>query len=182
MLFKTLSRSLSVLKLDQNIYKEIKNDNSSIYQSIFIITIAGLINVFLFKIHIAPTLTTTVPLHYIFLVWIFFNWYLFSIILNFVANQNNDKTTIKEKKIALTLVGFSNSAEILKILIIFAPNFIILISWGALMLVLASQIIGVKQIYKIEKISTSIGIVVLSYIIQIFSIIALFIFAFKLAN
>ena len=50
------------------------------------------------------------------------------------------------------------------------------------MLVLASQIIGVKQIYKIEKISTSIGIVVLSYIIQIFSIIALFIFAFKLAN
>ena len=100
MLFKTLNRSLSILKLEQNIYKELKDDNSSIYQSALIIITAGLINVFLFKVYISPTLPTTVPLYYVFVIWLFFNWYLFSIILNFVANQNSSKITIKEKKIA----------------------------------------------------------------------------------
>ena len=80
---------------------------------------------------------------------------------------------IYNKNVALSLVGFSYTAEVLKILIIFSPNFIRVISWGALMLVLASQVIGVKEIYKIDKIWTSIGIVILSYITQILFLIAI---------
>ena len=54
------------------------------------------------------------------------------------------------RKLLLSFVGFSNTAEILKLLIVFLPNFIVLISWGVLMLVIASQVVGVKQIYNLK--------------------------------
>jgi hypothetical protein len=79
------------------------------------------------------------------------------------------------------LVGFSNTAEIFKILIIFFPNFIVIISWSILMLVIASQVVGVKQIYKLDKISTAVGVVIASYIAQFFIIGLLVFILIKLA-
>ena len=77
--------------------------------------------------------------------------------------------------------GFSNTAEIFKILIIFFPNFIVIISWSILMLVIASQVVGVKQIYKLDKISTAVGVVIASYIAQFFIIGLLVFILIKLA-
>jgi len=171
MLIQTFLRAFNILKFEKNTYREISQDKFSIYQSGAIMILAALINVLLFKLKVLPNLPNSsnqVPLHYVFLVWIFFNWYVFSLILAFVAEQNSVNQNLKDKKIAFSLVGFSNSAEILKILIIFLPNFIVIISWGVLMLVIASQVVGVKQIYNLEKISTAIGCVILSYIAQIF--------------
>ena len=88
---------------------------------------------------------------------------------------------LKDKKTALSLVGFSNTAEIFKILIILLPNFIVMISWGILMLVIASQVVGVKQIYNLDKISTAVGVVIASYIAQFFIIGLIVFFLIKLA-
>ena len=86
-----------------------------------------------------------------------------------------------KKKIAYSLIGFSNTAEILKILIIIFPNFIVIISWSILMLVIASQVVGIKQIYNLDKISTAVGIVIASYIAQLFIIAFLIIILITLA-
>ena len=173
MLNLTFKRAFKVLKLEKNSYKEISKDSSAIFQSAIIIILAALLNVFLFNKYANPRLPMQIPLAPIFFVWLFFNWYLFSRILNFVSIKFSNSKIIYNKNVALSLVGFSYTAEVLKILIIFSPNFIRVISWGALMLVLASQVIGVKEIYKIDKIWTSIGIVILSYIIQISILIAI---------
>ena len=88
---------------------------------------------------------------------------------------------LKNKKIAYSLVGFSNTAEILKILIILFPNFIVIISWSILMLVIASQVVGIKQIYNFEKIGSAVGIVIVSYIAQFLIIGFLVVLLIKLA-
>ena len=88
---------------------------------------------------------------------------------------------LKNKKIAYSLVGFSNTDEILKILIILFPNFIVIISWSILMLVIASQVVGIKQIYNFEKIGSAVGIVIVSYIAQFLIIGFLVVLLIKLA-
>mgnify|MGYP001240878245 CR=1 FL=1 len=181
MLIKTLQRALSIIKFEGNTYLEIENDKDSIYQSGIVIFLAALVNVLLFKIYILPTLPSKVPILLVLILWVFFNWFIFSIILSFIAKQNSSEISHKDKRTALCLVGFSNSAEILKILIIFFPNFIVFFSWGILMLVIASQALGVKQIYKLEKISTAIGCVILSYIILTLLIVISVILLIKLA-
>lgn len=174
MLNLTIIRAFRVLKLEKNSYKEIGKDSSAIFQSAIIIILAALLNVFLFNKFANPLLPKQIPLPPLFFVWLFFNWYLFSKILNFIAIKFSDNVDLKyTASVALSLVGFSYTAEILKILIIFSPNFIRVISWGALMLVLASQVIGVKEIYKISNIWNSIAIVMITYIIQILLLIAI---------
>ena len=184
MLIQTFLRAFNILKFEKNTYREIGQDNSSIYQSGIIMILASLVNVFLFKLKILPSLpglSNQAFLPYMFLIWIFFNWCVFTLILLFVVKQNSVDQNLENKKVAFSLVGFSNSAEILKILIIFLPNFIVIISWGILMLVIASQVVGVKQIYNLKKISTAVLCVILSYIIQIFLIMGIIFILIKLA-
>ena len=88
---------------------------------------------------------------------------------------------LENKKIAYSLIGFSNTAEILKILIIFFPNFIVIISWSILMLVIASQVVGIKQIYNLDKITSAVGVVIASYVAQFFIIGFLVVILIKLA-
>ena len=175
MFFQIILRAINILKLEKNTYKEISKDKSAIFGSGIVMFFAGLVNVYLFKIFILPTLPNEVPLAAIFVIWIFFNWYIFSNVLLIIVKAIGATQNLKDKKIALSLVGFSNTAEILKILVIFFPSLIIIISWGILMLVIASQVVGVKQIYNLDKISTAIGVVIASYIAQFF-IIGFFIF------
>ncbi len=175
MFFKIIFRAFNILKLEKNTYKEISKDKYSIFGSGFIMICAGLVNVYLFKIFIFPTLPNEVPLTAIFLIWIFFNWYVFSNIMLVIVKLIGGTQNLNDKKIALSLVGFSNTAEILKILVIFLPNLIVIISWSILMLVIASQVVGIKQVYKLEKISTAVGVVIISYITQ-FLVIGLFVF------
>ena len=170
MFFQTLYRALNILKLEKNTYKEISKDNTSIFESGIVILVAGIVNVYLFKLFIQPTLPNDVPLIPIFLIWIFFNWYVFSNVLLIIVRVVGGKQNLKNKRIAFSLVGYSNAAEIFKILIIFFPNFIIIISWSILMLVIASQVVGVKQIYNLDKISTAVGVIITSYIAQFFII------------
>tara|TARA_B110001450_G_C17173551_1_gene300358 strand:- start:101 stop:253 length:153 start_codon:yes stop_codon:yes gene_type:complete len=49
------------------------------------------------------------------------------------------------------------------------------------MLVIASQVVGVKQIYNLDKISTAVGVVIASYIAQFFIIGLLVFILIKLA-
>ena len=181
MIFQTLYRAFNILKLEKNTYKEISKDKSSIYGSGIVIFFAGLVNVYLFKIFILPTLPNEISLIPIFLIWIFFNWYVFSNVMLIIVKAVGGTQNLKNKKTALSLVGFSNTAEIFKILIILLPNFIVMISWGILMLVIASQVVGVKQIYNLDKISTAVGVVIASYIAQFFIIGLLVFFLIKLA-
>jgi hypothetical protein len=88
---------------------------------------------------------------------------------------------LENKKIAYSLIGFSNTAEILKILIIFFPNFIVIISWSILMLVIASQVVGIKQIYNLDKVTSAVGVVIASYVAQFFIISFLVVILIKLA-
>jgi hypothetical protein len=175
MLLQTVIRAVNILKLEKNTYKDISKDNSSIFGSSIVMIFAGLVNVYLFRLFILPTLPNEVPLTLIFLVWIFFNWYVFSNVMLIIVKTIGGNQNLKNKKIAFSLVGFSNTAEIFKILIIFLPNFIVMISWSILMLVIASQVVGVKQIYNLDKISTAVGVIIASYIVQ-FLIISLLVF------
>ena len=88
---------------------------------------------------------------------------------------------LENKKIAYSLIGFSNTAEILKILIILFPNFIVIISWSILMLVIASQVVGIKQIYNLDKITSAVGVVIAAYVAQFFIIGFLVVILIKLA-
>jgi|TARA_B110000881_G_scaffold106823_1_gene93704 hypothetical protein len=181
MIFQTLYRAVNILRLEKNAYKEIRKDKSSIYGSGIVMFFAGSVNVYLFKIFILPTLPNEISLIPIFLIWVFFNWYVFSNIMLIIVKAVGGTENLKDKKTALSLVGFSNTAEIFKILIILLPNFIVMISWGVLMLVIASQVVGVKQIYNLDKISTAVGVVIASYIAQFFIIGLLVFFLIKLA-
>lgn len=170
MISHTIARALNILKFDKNIYKEISIDKNSIYGSGIVILIAALVNVSLFKIYMLPNLPIKIPLFYIFFVWVFFNWIVFSLVFQFIAKSLGANQNFENKKIALSFIGFSNTAEILKITIILFPNFIVLISWSVLMLVIASQVVGAKQIYNLNSISTAVGAVIAAYFAQFFII------------
>ena len=182
MFFQTLNRAFNILKLEKNTYKEISKDNSSIFGSAIVILVAGIVNVYLFKLFILPTLPNDVPLIPIFLIWIFFNWYVFSNVILIIVKAIGGTQNLKNKRIAFSLVGFSNTAEIFKILIIFFPSLIVIISWSILMLVIASQVVWVKQIYNLDKISTAVGVVIASYCAQFFIIGLLVFILIKLAH
>ena len=64
---------------------------------------------------------------------------------------------------------------------IFFPNFIVIISWSILMLVIASQVVGIKQIYNLDKITSAVGVVIASYVAQFFIIGFLVVILIKLA-
>ena len=98
-----------------------------------------------------------------------------------IAKLFGGSQNLENKKIAYSLIGFSNTAEIFKILIIFFPNFIVLISWSVLMLVIASQVVGIKQIYNLNSILSAVGVVIVSYIAQFFIIGFLVVVLIKLA-
>ena len=49
------------------------------------------------------------------------------------------------------------------------------------MLVIASQVVGIKQIYNLNKIGSAVGVVIVSYIAQFFIIGFLVVFLIKLA-
>ena len=181
MISQTIHRAINILKLEKNTYEEISKDSSSIFGSGIIMFMAGLVNVYLFKLFILPTLPTEVPLMAIFIVWIFFNWYVFTNVMLKIVKLFGGSKNLEKKKIAFSLIGFSNTAEILKILIIIFPNFIVIISWSILMFVIASQVVGIKQIYNLDKISTAVGIVIASYIAQLFIIAFLIIILITLA-
>ena len=181
MISQIIYRALNILKLEKNTYDEISKDSSSIYGSGVIIFLAGFVNVYLFKLFILPTLPNQVPLMAIFFIWIFFNWYVFSNVMLKIVKLFGGSKNLENKKIAYSLIGFSNTAEILKILTIFFPNFIVIISWSILMLVIASQVVGIKQIYNLDKISSAVGVVIASYIAQLFIIAFLVIILIKLA-
>ena len=170
MISKTLIRAFNILKFEKNTYQEIIQDKNSLFGSGSIIFLAALVNVGLFKLYLLPNLPNEVPLHFIFIIWIFFNWLVFSYVILFIIKLSGGNQNLGNKKIALTFIGFSNTAEILKVVIIFLPNFIVLISWGVLMLVIASQVVGVKQIYNLNSTLSAVGIVIGSYIAQFFLI------------
>ena len=170
MISQTLLRAFNILKFEKNTYKEIIQDKNSLLGSGCIIFLAALVNVGLFKLYLLPNLPNEVPLHFIFIIWIFFNWLVFSYVILFIIKLSGGNQNLGNKKIALTFIGFSNTAEILKVVIIFLPNFIVLISWSVLMLVIASQVVGVKQIYNLNSTLSAVGIVIGSYVAQFFLI------------
>ena len=181
MISQIILRAFNILKFERNTYEEISKDRSSIYGSGIVIFLAGFVNVYLFKIFVLPTLPNQVPLTAIFFIWIFFNWYVFSNVMLKIVKLFGGSKHLENKKIAYSLIGFSNTAEIFKILIIFFPNFVVIISWSVLMLVIASQVVGIKQIYNLDKITSAVGVIILSYIAQLFIIAFLTIILIKLA-
>tara|TARA_B100001057_G_scaffold495375_1_gene594258 strand:- start:554 stop:1102 length:549 start_codon:yes stop_codon:yes gene_type:complete len=166
MILQTINRAVNILKFEKSTYLEISSDKNSILGSGLIIVLAALVNLGLFQVYILPNLPTKIPPILILLVWIFFNWFIFSMIILKITKIIGGKQNINNKKIALSFIGFSNTAEILKIVIIFLPNFIVLISWAVLMLVIASQVLGVKQIYNLNSTAKAVAVILFSYLAQ----------------
>ena len=98
MLFQTLLRAINILKLEKNTYKEISKDSSSIIGSGIIILTAGLVNVYLFNLFILPKLPEKVPLSLIFLIWVFFNWYVFSNVMLMIVKAFGGSQNLNNKK------------------------------------------------------------------------------------
>ena len=101
MIIQTISLAVNILKLEKNAYKEISKDTSSIYGSGIVIIVAGLVNTYLYKIFILPTLPSKVPLSAIFFVWIFFNWYVFSNVMLVFAKAFGGLNNLKNKKLLI---------------------------------------------------------------------------------
>ena len=103
MISQTIYRAFNILKLEKNTYEEISKDGSSIYGSGITIFAAGLVNVYLFKHFIQPTLPNEIPLTAIFLIWIFFNWYVFSNIMLKIVKLFGGSKNLESKKFSFNL-------------------------------------------------------------------------------
>ena len=70
------------------------------------------------------------------------------------------------------LIGYSYSPELIKIFLLFYPKLIKAISFGSFIWVIACQVLAIKMIFNFRSFWKSLGIIFLSYIIQIFFVIA----------
>ena len=166
---------LGIVKIDNQIFKEIEKDNSSTIQGVIIALLAGCINSLAAKNFFAD-----VPISILIFLWVLINLYFLSFIMNFLGQQTFPEGKPKNKyKNLLRLIGYSYTPELAKILLVFYPDLIRVISLGTFIWVIACQGLAIKIIFNFKSFWKSLGIVILSYLIQIFTVVV-FIYALLL--
>ena len=173
MVLTFINRILGTLKIDVGIFEEIKNDNSLIFQGAVVALLAAIINALIFKKYF-PLMAAThdFPILIIIFTWLFLNWYFLSHLINFIGFKMFPEGEAKNKyRSLLSGVGYSYSPELIKFLILFYPGLIKAISFGTFVWVIACQVVATKVIFNFKSSWKSLGVVVLSYVFQILSVL-----------
>ena len=94
--------------------------------------------------------------------------------MNVLGHQifSEGKSKSKYKNI-VRLIGYSYTPELAKFLLIFYPKLLQVVSLGTFIWVVACQSLAIKMIFNFRSFWKSLGIVILSYAIQILIVIIL---------
>ena len=163
-----INRVFGIIKIDNNIFKEIDKDGSAILQAFLVALLTAIVNALIAKKYYFSTANFDIPIVILIVFWIFLNWYVLSYLINIIGLNifSNGKSKSKSKNL-LRLIGYSYSPELIKFLIIFYPQFIQVISLGTFIWVVACQVLAVKLTFNLKGLWKSLAIIVLSYILQI---------------
>ena len=166
---KFLDRVLGIIKIDGQVFKEIERNNSSATQGVIIALLAGCINGLM-----ARSFFGDFPILIMIFVWVLLNLYLLSFIMNILGHQifSEGKSKSKYKNI-VRLIGYSYTPELAKFLLILYPKLLQVVSLGTFIWVVACQSLAIKMIFNFRSFWKSLGIVILSYAIQILIVIIL---------
>jgi len=160
------NRVLGIIKIDNQVFKEIEKDNSSTIQGALIALLAACINGLMVR-----SFFTDVPILIMISFWVLLNLYFLSFIMNVLGYQAFPEGKSKSKyKNLLRLIGYSYTPELAKFLLFFYPNLLQVISLGTFIWVIACQGLAIKMIFNFKSFWKSLGIVILSYVIQIFTV------------
>jgi len=172
MVLTFINRVLGVIKIDADVFEEIKNDNSLIFQGAIVALLTSIANALIAKKYVPILAAYDFPILIIIFVWMFLNWYFLSHLINFIGFKMFPEGEAKNKyRSLLSGVGYSYSPELIKFLILCYPGLIKAISFGTFVWVIACQVVATKVIFNFKSSWKSLGVVVLSYVFQILSVL-----------
>ena len=168
-----LKKILRIVKIDSNVFAEIEKEKSSLFQGFIIVLLTAFSNALIARQYLLSGHSAyEVPVLILIFMWVFLNWYVLSHIINFLCCKIfSDGKKLNKKKSVLKLIGFSYSPELAKFVILFFPNFLQVISLGTFIWVITCQALATKIIFNYKSFLKSLGIVILSYILQILIVI-----------
>ena len=73
----------------------------------------------------------------------------------------------------LRLIGYSYAPELMKFLLLIYPKLLQVISFGTFIWVIACQVLSIKAVFNFRSIWKCLGIVIFSYVVQIFLVVLL---------
>ena len=175
------NKIIGVLKLEPKTYKLLETDKNNFKTSFLLIILISLTTSFIYKSYFFNELEIKIPVFFLVGVWIFVNWYFLANIIYFMSTKIfPEKNTPKIKCYAI--IAFSYLPELLKLLILISPKFILVTSWGSFIWVIACQVVGIREIYKFKSLWKSLGVIMASYLIQILSVVVFIILIFNLTS
>ena len=176
-----LRRVFGIIKIDNSVFREIDKDKSAIPQGLIVAFLTAIANALIAKKYFFSAGGLDVALLILVFMWLFLNWYVLCIIINFLGFKvfSEGKETNKFKNL-LRLIGYSYSPELIKFLLLLSPQLIQAVSFGTFIWVIACQVLATKMTFNFKSFWKTLGIVILSYIIQIIlvAIIILLIYSF----
>ena len=181
MKFNLIEKISGVLKLEPKIYKSLESEKNNLKTSFFLILFISLVTSLIYKSYFFDNLNIKIPIIFLVGVWVFLNWYFLSNIIYFFATKAfPEKNTPKIK--CYSIIAFSYLPELLKVLIFVSPKFILVTSWGSFIWVIACQVIGLREIYKFKSLWKSLFVIIISYIVQILSVVIFLTLILNLSN
>tara|TARA_B100000700_G_scaffold305384_1_gene379203 strand:+ start:566 stop:1117 length:552 start_codon:yes stop_codon:yes gene_type:complete len=171
---KTLfNKILRIIKIDSSVFTEIDAHKSSVLHGFVVVLLTSLSNALIARKYLfTGNSAFEIPILILVIVWIFLNWYVLSHIINFLGFKAFPEGKSQNKyKSVLKIIGFSYSPELAKFIILIFPNLLQVVSLGTFIWVITCQVLGTKIIFNFKSFWKSLGIVVLSYILQILMVV-----------
>ncbi len=183
MVLTFINRVLGVIKIDADVFEEIKNDNSLIFQGAIVALLTSIANALIAKKYVPILAAYDFPILIIIFVWMFLNWYFLSHLINFIGFKMFPEGEAKNKyRSLLSGVGYSYSPELIKFLVLFYPGLIQAISLGTFVWVIACQVVAIKVIFNFKSSWKSLGVLVLSYVFQMLFVIVFVILIYSFSK
>jgi hypothetical protein len=165
---------LGVYKLEPKVFRALEQEHKNILLPGIVVLLVALITSYIYKSYFLRTVDLNVSIIFLAGIWLFVNWYLLTYVMYFVSTKLFPESGTPQVK-CFSIVAFSYLPELLKILIFFSPKLILVTSWGSFIWVIACQVVGLREIYKFKSLWKSLGVVLLSYVIQILTVVILLI-------
>ena len=181
-----LNRIWMAIKIDVSLFKEIKNNNNLVWQGFSIAILTAIANALVAKTVFSLTPLYQAPTIILILIWVFLNWYVLSKIMHLLASkifsEKKERRIFNKQKNILSGIGYSYAPELLKFTVIIYPNLFQAVSFGTFVWVIACQVVFIKILFNFKSAWRSLGIVILSYIIQILLVFIFMLIVYYLAN